>query len=202
MSNNLYIQHGSVVTFPPPWRAENVEISVIYLKADLDKLTALCDKTLNKPSNNQFKFRPTTDYVLLTFQNINKIWSQDKDYKSAGFIDELEASFWVFVEDEKNPDERMYVPYMFTNNGLAVLTGREVFGFPKEFAEVRIGGAEIPYTVTALSAIKSPADATSRPPLNRIKQREIVRVEKKSSASNVSWKILKDKTDVLRCCSS
>jgi hypothetical protein len=196
MNNNLYIRRGTIDTFPAPWKAENVEMSVMYLKANRTKLCELCDRTLNNPSNGHFKFQPTTDYVMLTFQSINQLWSMDKDYQSVGFIDELEASFWIFVKDENNPDgeEMMHIPYMFTDNPLAVLTGREVYGFPKEFAEIKIGDSEMPYSVKALAATKTSVNsAADGVPSTRIEQREIIRVEKKNFSDVLSWETFSSK---------
>lgn len=196
MNNSPYIRRGTIDTFPAPWRAENVEMSVMYLKANRTQLCKLCDRTLNNPSNGYFKFRPTTDYVMLTFQNINQLWSMDKDYQSFGFIDELEASFWVFVKDENNPDseEMMHVPYMFTDNPFAVLTGREVYGFPKEFAEIKIGDSEMPYSVKTLAATETSINATATgAPSTRIEQREIIRVEKKDLSDVLSWETFSSK---------
>ena len=150
-----YVRRGGIHTMPPPWRTDDVDMFVFYLEADRDVLQSLCDRVLNAPSGNTYRFEPTSRFVLLTYQHFGKLRSMASGYDRAGYLTEREAAFWVFVEDANGthlPGGNTWlslVPYMVTDDATAVLCGREVFGFPKELGEVSMQDGTPPFRVAA-----------------------------------------------------
>jgi hypothetical protein len=150
---------------PAPWATQGIVHGyVFYLNADVAALQALCDRCLNAPSNNHLRYRPVDvplfgHYVALTFQHFDRLLSDPnpKCGYQKGMHSYNEASFWVPVAREaadgsQGPLE-MFIPYMFVDNWIALATGREVYGFPKEYADELVmpkSGAG-PFHISALT---------------------------------------------------
>ena len=68
--------------------------------------------------------------------NIGRLASGDPHDELRGYLREREVSVWCLVADvaETGPTSRLlwYLPYVFTDSGQTVATGREVYGYPKQ----------------------------------------------------------------------
>jgi len=152
-----YARRGALDVPPPPWRSEDVQLDAFYLHGDLAALQRLCDRSFNAPSGGQMQFRPVTRYVVLTFQRLHNLRSQAPGCETLGTLNYCEAAFWVFVQQYDREGDKvggtvLAIPYIFAQNSLAVAAGREIYGFPKEYATVampeREAAADL-YTVRA-----------------------------------------------------
>lgn len=148
-----FIRRGGSHTMPPPWIAKDVDMHAFYLRCDPQALQELCDRCLNRPSGNVFAFQPTTRYVMLTFQRFDDLHTTASGYENIGFVQENEAALWLFVSDRNGSrlpdgnDWSAFVPFMVTDDPIALLTGREVYGFPKELGAVSLTGGASPFSV-------------------------------------------------------
>jgi hypothetical protein len=138
-----YVRRGGLDVLPAPWRSDDVQLDAFYLHGDLKVLQQLVDRTLNAPSGNNLNYKVVTRYVVLTFQRLHNLQSQAPGCETLGGHTYCEASFWVFTQGydrngNKAGSKALMIPYIFAENSVAVATGREVYGYPKEFATVQM----------------------------------------------------------------
>ena len=140
-----YVRRGGMDVQPPPWKCDDVEGYVFYLPANRSALQEVCDRTLNIPSNYKLRYSPVVDYVVLTFQRLTGLHSISPHAHNNGRHTYCEVSFWVMVKDRSaNRGTELLIPYIFAGDGLAVSAGRETFGYPKEYAAIRMPGHQSP----------------------------------------------------------
>ena len=58
-------------------------------------LQGLCDRFLNLPGQNEFKYHPLVPYVLVTFTQIARMSSSQPPYSQTGWMPETEVAIWV-----------------------------------------------------------------------------------------------------------
>lgn len=156
---DTYIRRGGMDVLPAPWRCDDVQVDAFYLEADLDALQALCTRCLKDPSHGFLDFRPATAFVALTFQRLTGLRSLAKGCTDAGAHNYCEAAIWIFVQRYDAAGKPagaavLMIPYIFAEDGLAVATGREAYGYPKEHATVSMPLRSAPadnYSVRALA---------------------------------------------------
>jgi hypothetical protein len=135
---------GSKKTFRAPYQASGIRFYGFFLSADPTQLADLCKTALGSPGPIQY--RPVSPFVMLSFTEIAKIASTTEPDASQGFVPERESALWVLTVAEKKElgvlevaqHLAFYIPYIFVDSPNALLTGREVEGFPKEMAEVDV----------------------------------------------------------------
>ena len=61
-----YVERGGEQVFPPPFVFEDSVIHAFLVRADRDRLRALCDKQLNSPrSSSGLEYRPVGNRVVV-----------------------------------------------------------------------------------------------------------------------------------------
>jgi len=110
------------------------------LEADANALRALCDRYLNAPTGGAVNYQPVSHYVLLNIEHAQKLSPADPPFDVLG-LEETEAALWVMTASMREELGLQVVdhlawfnPYMFVAEWLAIMGGREVYGFPKEQA--------------------------------------------------------------------
>ena len=141
-----FVQVGSKKTFAAPYQANGIRFYGFVLPGEADAITTSVAAALNRPSSGATDYKPVLPFVLLSFVNIASIASKAPPDASVGFVPEREATLWVLTMREKKElgieviqSIQFWVPYIFVDSPNALLTGREVEGFPKEWAEVDVG---------------------------------------------------------------
>jgi hypothetical protein len=173
-----YVRRGGFEPTPPPWRCDDIHVTVFYLAADPTKLQELCDRTLNLPSGpdprhsgqTRLKYQPCVSWVALTFQrftNLHSIAASDAGSPILGNHTYSEAAFWVLVMDPAAGGLKVMIPYMFVDDNMCLAAGREIFGFPKEFADIALPPATdlrpLRFAVDALAVGRGTQQATRQP---------------------------------------
>jgi hypothetical protein len=138
-----YVERASKQTFIPPYLAKGARIYGFILPSDFLPLQALCDTALNRPTGGATDYRPALPLVFLTFADIASLSSVDPPDSRVGWLPERDVAFWVLtltVRKEGGIEVAdgiaFYQPYLFVDAPQALLTGREVQGFPKEYSTV------------------------------------------------------------------
>lgn len=133
-----YVERGGEQSLVPPGTLKSTQFYIFILKADKDKLQAMADKLFNHPSDGAVDYRPLSEYVVLMFTHVDDLYSAQAEQ---GWIAYRDIALWVpYIAVEKKLGvevaERivMYPPYIFVDNGATMVTGREVFGLPKQMA--------------------------------------------------------------------
>jgi hypothetical protein len=144
----IYVDRGGRQVLRPPISCKNVGVHGFMFEADLAALQRLCDRYLNQPSGGRLKYVPLVPRVIILCANAGKLQSVEPPDCKLGFMTEIDVAFWVPVTQvNPMPDGRhhkltWFLPYIFVDNPLALTTGREVYGYPKE-----LGTFEIPQGV-------------------------------------------------------
>ena len=135
MEKPKYIRRGGVQVYQQPFLGQRVRYYGFVLEADTAAIQKnYCDRCLNEPSGGNVQFRAAIPYVVLAFTHIERLQSQTQPYHDYGYFQEQETTIWVLTEDMQRHELYWGIPYIFVNNPLAIAMGREVYGFPKEYA--------------------------------------------------------------------
>jgi hypothetical protein len=141
-----YIERGGDTAFEPPYGLNQTKLYGFVLEGTLENLQALCDKYLNLPGQDKFRYRPASNRVLMVFDTIKNISSINSPGKNKGYFSETgEVIFWVLTKAEKQEGSKFvvdhhawFIPYIFVDCTPAMVLGREVYGFPKELGRFNI----------------------------------------------------------------
>jgi hypothetical protein len=135
MDQPQYVTRWRTTGSMQPFDISGATMHGFFFPGDRAALQATCDAQLNAPSGTTYKV--VLPIVLLTFAEMT-VTARQPPYANFGTNREAELTIWVLVHPEgsMNPAEtRLFTPYMLVNNPLAVQHGREIFGFPKEYAQ-------------------------------------------------------------------
>jgi hypothetical protein len=132
-----FVSHGGQQCYAQPFVLNDVRFYGFVLDAELSALRDLCERLLNAPSGGAVWYTPLAPWVMLGVADIAAAHSQNPPDSNAGCMTEVDAAFWVPIVRLKpfHPSLLWFMPYVFVNNGWALVSGREVFGFLKELAE-------------------------------------------------------------------
>lgn len=150
-----YIEYGPRETAPPPFTSGSGSFAGLILKGDINAIKALCDKVLNTPfaepgppcwqlgpfgfgrrPASQWVYEPFSDAVLLFSGRWEGLMAMPR--AGMGSASEDQVSLWVPLRarNERTREESfcMMVPYMFVDNPMSLLNGREDYGYQKALA--------------------------------------------------------------------
>lgn len=113
------------------------------LRGDMDRLQALCDRYINRPSGFKVAVGPLVPYVIVTFADYPKAYSEALDPAKYGFMQYQEAVFTIVLRRRQGlcglgEESLSFIPYLFLDNPRAITAGREVFALPKVHGRVHI----------------------------------------------------------------
>lgn len=127
--------------FRGPYLQKDARLAAFFFNADSESLTILCDRALNVSEAFTYKYVPLTSSVMLVFADM-LVSSRDERDKQVGLIPETEVSFWVLTVAMQKTQNGLvphhlawFLPYLLVDEGNAIATGREVFGFNKLSAQ-------------------------------------------------------------------
>jgi uncharacterized protein with NAD-binding domain and iron-sulfur cluster len=140
----LYIARGGDMVIPQPLAMRGTTSYSFILPANQERLGALVERLLNAPSGGAAHYLPAGPFVMLVCADIEHGQGREQPYHDMGWLPERDIAFWVPVLAGKREGgvfsaERLvwFLAYTFVDNTAALVTGREVFGFPKTQAIVR-----------------------------------------------------------------
>ena len=145
MSRNLpfYVERGGEIVIRQPLSLRDTTSYGFVIPAQKERLSALADRLLNDPTGGAVKYVPAGPFVMLVCTDIARGQAQAEPDRSKGWMPEKDVAFWVPLLRGKQVGplfvpERLvwFLPYVFVDNAAATVTGREIFGFPKEQAEI------------------------------------------------------------------
>jgi len=175
-----YVEYGGSQMLWQPYLANEVTLFGFILKADAGSIRRqLCDPRLNNPSQGANRFEPAGSFIVLSFSTLHRLSSAAPGDNSKGWFTERECAIWVPMIDCRRERLCWFHPYMFVDNSYAMAVGREVYGYPKSFAELAIpdepAGARS-FTLRTLAVPRYDPDAQAFPV-------ELIRVDRNSNAT-------------------
>lgn len=133
-----YVEHGGEICSRHPADALNSRMYGFAIEADRDLLSAYCERCFNRPTAGDEQWEAISDEVLLNFVDIPTMGSTDPLDQQLGVVHECEAAIWFPVFDRRRDRFAWAIPYMFVDSALALVGGREVYGFPKQMGTLKI----------------------------------------------------------------
>jgi hypothetical protein len=123
-----YIPFPGEQTLVPPGDCERTKFFYFLLPADHGRLRALCDRYFNEPSGGKCSYDPL-GFVMLAFSHVDELRSSDP---ARGSIRYKDIALWVPVTGGKTSPICLFPPFIFVDEAATMLTGRELFGLPKQ----------------------------------------------------------------------
>jgi hypothetical protein len=128
-----YVELGGRQVWRPPYTARHAEIFGFAVKSRRAAIDALLQEALVEPAKGAVDYRCANEYIMVTFARIEQLASADPPDRERGYMTEREVSVWCLAADVAAGARLVwYLPYVFTDTGQTVATGREVYGYPKQ----------------------------------------------------------------------
>jgi uncharacterized protein with NAD-binding domain and iron-sulfur cluster len=120
-----------------------------FVKGKLGNLQSTVDTCLNGPANNRMCFKVLSPYVLTTYTRVNKAYSAIDVDRNKGFTSEIDIITWIMVGSMKEVDGKLkldhvywFPHHVFVDSAMALINGRELFGYPKYLCQYSIPTAD------------------------------------------------------------
>jgi hypothetical protein len=129
-------------TFAAPYAGRPVRLSEFLLPASTPALQRVCDTLFNVPSGGAVKYEPLMPLAMLSVIDLVRLSASEPPQSTVGWFKERDAVFWflaVTTDTATGTTGVAGVPlYAFVDQPQALLTGREVQGWPKELSTLTI----------------------------------------------------------------
>ena len=129
-----YVDFPGEQSLRPPGEFKDTRFFYFVLGADKDRLHALCERYLNGPAGGGLAYAPL-GIVLLAFSHVERLLSGDPNH---GTITYKDIAFWVPVSGGKTKPFCLFPPFIFVDDAATMVTGREVFGLPKQLGRFKM----------------------------------------------------------------
>jgi uncharacterized protein with NAD-binding domain and iron-sulfur cluster len=166
---------------PPlaPYTAQDVTMYSYLLPADYGKLDAVCDRYLNL--GGPIVYKPLGPFVAFVAADMPKMapaapeaWLSEKDF-----------GFWMPVIGGRAvgglflPDRvAMFIPYLWVDDYLPCIAGREVFGYPKGVGELSMPSSPGDTAEVAMNALVVPEYGAVGNPTSEWTMKPLLRARK------------------------
>jgi hypothetical protein len=133
-----YIEYGPRLTFPGSFLAKGGHFLGLVLNGDAEKLAELCKRVLSDPAEGKCTYRPLAPYIVMLVGSWEQLSSRGPGLEGGGTVCETCMMFWLPVlATDADGSERvcLFAPYVFVDNQMSLLIGREDFGYAKAIAQ-------------------------------------------------------------------
>lgn len=130
-----YLSHGQLIARPPI--RMHASLRLFVLDASMERLARMCDRYLNL-AGSPTQYRPLGPHVVLYCSSLDR---QAPIEDPIGWCPEVDFGFWVPVIGRDGGGRQRHVvftPWIWVDHPVALTGGREVFGFGKELARLRM----------------------------------------------------------------
>ncbi|HLL52880.1 MAG TPA: NAD(P)-binding protein, partial [Myxococcaceae bacterium] len=167
-----YIQRDGELSLPGPYMHEKSTLYSFFMKANPRALEKLCNEQLNHAGSTR-TYKPLGGLVLLNCARLGHSYSGSDTHSPKATMREEEIAIVVPVVSERHDTQKrkrelcFFTPYLFVDNIAAAVVGREVYGFPKQHAQVTVPveGSEARFRATGF-AVDAQGVAKDRPLLD------------------------------------
>lgn len=124
---------------PYPYQFDRVSILFFVVRAERARMKALCDQCFNDIPGLPIRIEPLAPVAFIQVLNYAKMYCTRAGYRELGYVtqDELIFEIPVMVRGNAMPSVGVVTPFMFVNADRSLITGRDVIGFPKLYANFR-----------------------------------------------------------------
>jgi Acetoacetate decarboxylase (ADC) len=132
-----YIYYGGAALPPPPYTCNQTRFMALPCAGDRDRIQKFIERTLNAASSPG-RYSTISSYVFLAIVATEASGSATPPFSGYGIMSETDIGFWIPVTDKLDPFSILWYPaYLFVDNWMAVIGGREIWGFPKAWADIK-----------------------------------------------------------------
>lgn len=185
MANANFINLAGWQIYNPPFNLDQTQCYGYFVKGDRTQLQASVDTFLNAGLPDNLRYYVLTGQVLAAVVDIGHLSCVNPPQSQEGWLEEVDFAFFaVVVRLEKVgpiwlPRKLVLLPlFLLVDNPLAVMGGREVFGYPKSQGDISLPslGSSNPLSITTwvLEAFS---------PQTQLTQKEVISVTQSSSAA-------------------
>jgi uncharacterized protein with NAD-binding domain and iron-sulfur cluster len=133
-----YVEYGGRATSPGPFLSLGGKLRGFVLDADGKRMSQIVQRTLNAPAGRGVDYRAVGSQVILLVGGFERVSSMTAPFDRWGTVREIQASFWIPVAVGQDHGEvfvaerfGLALPYIWVDNPMSYLGGRENFGYPK-----------------------------------------------------------------------
>lgn len=129
----IYAPFPGEQTLVPPGTFEDTRFFFFFLHAERERTQALCDRTFNERAGNDGVHYRAFGTVMLAFTHVERLLSPSTD---EGWITYKDIALWVPVwggSERTGKHLCLFPPFIFVDDVATMITGREIFGLPKQF---------------------------------------------------------------------
>jgi hypothetical protein len=133
-----YVEFGGRATAPPPFECYGGRLRSLVIHGDERRIAQLVERMFNEPAGDAVEYRSLSSHVVLLLGEFGRVSSLTPPFDRWGAVRETQASFWFPVLAGRNVrgvfmPERLVlaVPYIFVDNPMSYLGGREAYGYAK-----------------------------------------------------------------------
>jgi len=131
-----YVNRWQLSGSPQPFVVYGSYMWGFVFRANMSSLQRLVDSQLNQDPSGRVSYAPLVPFVLFSYSSLDYIQPKFPPWLEVGGSYEYELAVWVPIRRCGELTLMLFAPYIFVNNPLAVLQGRELYGFAKEFAQI------------------------------------------------------------------
>ena len=127
INGNLYEGLGNALL-------HDVVVHNFCVPADKAKIQAWLDRTFAEPSGGAVRYTALGAQVFLGIAEIGHLTNVDGPSAGHGWTSEIDITIWLLAHSEQDdgPGVRWIPAYLFVDSGPALVSGREIWGFPKQ----------------------------------------------------------------------
>jgi hypothetical protein len=128
--------HGAVCA-EPPGIFSDATMHMFGIEADQSAMQRLVDQFLNTVQGAKVSYTTFVDVALLTFLDVAKCTTNTE---VLGWIPGRECAIWIPLLERSDLGTRVvfWSPYVFIDYCIGLVTGREVWGWPKVSAGIEV----------------------------------------------------------------
>ncbi len=136
---------------PGPGAMTGAKLTVFETNGNLARMQFLVDRYLNNVCGTPNRWQVFSRKVLVSFMDATMTTSG----AAIGKLPDRECAVWMMLRE--GPNVRFWMPYIVVDTSIAMVTGRETWGFQKEYGRVEV----LPDDWRALGTVFDPMAATT-----------------------------------------
>lgn len=141
------ISYGGNFLVQQPFAIRQAQAFGFAVDGDRDRLQALCDRCLNLSPTTRYRVVSST--VLVSFLRMGRLAAALPPGAALGAFAETELNVAILLAVEEKhalgwQPARLawHMPYLWLDSSQALIAGREIYGFPKQYGTIALPSAE------------------------------------------------------------
>jgi len=133
-----------------PFQFNGAKLSIFFLECEDEALQEQLDTNINQPSDGVHNYKTLSinnKSILLMIMADMSFEASNQAGQVYGSVDYPECSFWIPAFDTHTLEPGLFLPLLLLDNGTAIASGREMYGFEKQQAQFQFSNDENQFDV-------------------------------------------------------